>query len=154
MQDIVTEFFTQKYEKKVNKDILYYDFPREEVASYVDQVINEPVDRFVSYIKGLTAKSRIEPGDVIQFSNIEDATILEARICKKEVVGHITEYIDLSSNMRYSEEQKIGYDRIDPKSLRPLSEYYNSLGLRKQNSYSNQEDVHRMVKSLRKNGQI
>ena len=56
--------------------------------------------------------------------------------------------------MRYSEEQKIGYDRIDPKSLRPLSEYYNSLGLRKQNSYSNQEDVHRMVKSLRKNGQI
>ena len=85
---------------------------------------------------------------------IEDATILEARICKKEVVGHITEYIDLSSNMRYSEEQKIGYDRIDPKSLRPLSEYYNSLGLRKQNSYSNQEDVHRLVKSLRKNGQI
>ena len=80
MQDIVTEFFTQKYEKKINKDILYYDFPKEEVTAYVEQVINEPVDRFVAYIKGLTAKSRIETGDVIQFSNIEDATI---NFCEK-----------------------------------------------------------------------
>ena len=53
MQDIVTEFFTQKYEKKINKDILYYDFPKEEVTAYVEQVINEPVDRFVAYINGV-----------------------------------------------------------------------------------------------------
>lgn len=104
-------------------------------------------------LKNLYVVDAILP-EMLIGDTIEDATILEARICKKEVVGHITKYIDLSSNMRYSEEQKIGYDRIDPKSLRPLSEYYNSLGLRKQNSYSNQEDVHRMVKSLRKNGQI
>ena len=80
MQDIVTEFFTQKYEKKINKDILYYDFPKEDVSAYVEQVINEPVDRFVAYIKGLKAKSRIETGDVIQFSNIKDATI---NFCEK-----------------------------------------------------------------------
>ena len=50
------------------------------MTAYVEQVINEPVDRFVAYIKGLTAKSRIETGDVIQFSNIEDATI---NFCEK-----------------------------------------------------------------------
>lgn len=80
MQDIVTEFFLQKYEKKINKDILYYDFPKEEVAIYVEQVINEHVERYVAYIKGLSTRSRIEAGDVVQFSNINDATI---NFCEK-----------------------------------------------------------------------
>lgn len=80
MQDIVTEFFTQKYEKKINKNILYYEFPQEEVATYVRKVVNEPVDRYVAYIKGVSEKCRIETGDVIQFSNIEDATI---NFCQK-----------------------------------------------------------------------
>ena len=80
MRDIVAEFFSQKYEKKINNDILYYDFSKEEVAIYVEQVISEPIDRFLAYIKGITVKNRIETGDVIQFSNIEDATTI---FCEK-----------------------------------------------------------------------
>lgn len=45
MQNIIVDFFTQKYEKKINKDILYYTFPKKEVTTYIEQVINEPVDR-------------------------------------------------------------------------------------------------------------
>ena len=94
-------------------------------------------------LKNLYVVDAILPETLIG-DTIEDATILEARICKKEVVGHITEYIDLSSNMRYSEEQKIGYDRIDPKSLRPLSEYYNS----SEYNHSNRKEVREKVKTL------
>ena len=50
-------------------------------------------------LKNLYVVDAILPETLIG-DNIEDATILEARICKKEVVGHITEYIDLSRNMR------------------------------------------------------
>lgn len=80
MQNIIVDFFTQKYEKKINKDILYYTFPKKEVTTYIEQVINEPVDKFVAYIKESNVKNKIEPGDVIQFSNIKDATI---NFCEK-----------------------------------------------------------------------
>lgn len=80
MQNIIVDFFTQKYEKKINKGILYYTFPKKEVTTYIEQVINEPVDRFVAYIKESNVKNKIEPSDVIQFSNIKDATI---NFCEK-----------------------------------------------------------------------
>lgn len=104
-------------------------------------------------IKNLYVADAIVP-EIIIGNKIEHATVLRTRICKKEIVGNITKYIDLDSDMSYSEEQKIGYDRIDKESLRPLSDYYNSLGLKKLNNNSNKEEVYKKVKTLRKNGQI
>lgn len=104
-------------------------------------------------IKNLYVVDAIVPTMVIG-EKLEEAIILRSRICKKEIVGRVTEYIDLDSDMSYSEEQKIGYDRIDEKSLRPLSDYYSFLGLRKINNHSNRKEVREKVKTLRKNGKI
>lgn len=104
-------------------------------------------------IKNLYVVDAIVPNIVIG-EKLEEAIILKTRICKKEVVGDMTTYIDLDSDMSYREEQKIGYDRIDEKSLRPLSDYYSFLGLRKINSHSNRKEVREKVKTLRKNGKI
>lgn len=104
-------------------------------------------------IKNLYVVDAIIPTMLIG-EKLEEAIILRSRICKKEIVGRVIKYIDLDSDMSYMEEQKIGYDRIYEGTVKPLSDYYNSLGLKKINNHSNQEDVHKMVKSLRKNGQI
>ena len=45
MEGIVDEFFSKQYEEKINKDILFYNFPQEEVQNYVEQVIAEPLPR-------------------------------------------------------------------------------------------------------------
>lgn len=74
MADIVEDFFTKKYEEKVNKNILYYTFSHDEVKMYVERVISEPLDRYVAYIKALSEKEAIKAEDVFQFSSIEDAT--------------------------------------------------------------------------------
>lgn len=74
MDNIVEEFFDRKFEDKINKDILYYTFPRDEVNVYVESIINEPLDRYLTYIKEIQKKEIIKSEDVFQFSRIEDAT--------------------------------------------------------------------------------
>ena len=72
MEGIVEKFFLNEYEKKINKDILFYNFPQEEVQMYVEQVIAEPLPRFVEYMDKLSERTRIESGDVFQFSDLDD----------------------------------------------------------------------------------
>lgn len=74
MEVIVEKFFSRKYEETVNKNILFYVFPKEEVATYVEQVIEEPLPRFLTYMDKLSERDRIESGDVFQFSDLEDGT--------------------------------------------------------------------------------
>lgn len=75
MDDVVKEFFDRKYEEKINKNLLYYSFPHDEVEEYVKAIIAEPLPRFLVYIEGLKNKELIRPKDVFQFSNLDDATL-------------------------------------------------------------------------------
>lgn len=80
MEGIVDEFFSKQYEEKINKDILFYNFPQEEVQNYVEQVIAEPLPRFLAYMDELSDRAKIESGDVFQFSDLNDGTIF---FCEK-----------------------------------------------------------------------
>lgn len=96
MDDIVVEFYSGKYEEKINKKSLYYsyDFPEQEVIGYVEKIISEPIDRYIAYIKGVKEREQIAAKDVFQFSNIENATVV---ICEK-VKAHNNlgmKYIDI-----------------------------------------------------------
>lgn len=96
MDDIIVEFYSGKYEEKINKKSLYYsyDFPRQEVVGYVEKIISEPIDRYIAYIKGLKKREQITAKDVFQFSDMEHATVA---ICEK-VKAHNNlgmKYIDI-----------------------------------------------------------
>ena len=80
MEGIVDRFFSNEYEEKINKDILFYTFPQEEVQVYVEQVIAEPLPRFLSYMDKMSERTRIESGDVFQFSDLDDGTTV---FCEK-----------------------------------------------------------------------
>lgn len=80
MEGIVEKFFSKEYEKKINKGILFYSFPQEEVQTYVEQVISEPLPRFIAYMDKLSERTKIEARDVFQFSDLDDGTIL---FCEK-----------------------------------------------------------------------
>ena len=98
-------------------------------------------------IKNLYVVDAVLPTMMI-VKKLEEATILKTRICRKAVVRDINVYIDVDSNMKYSEGQIIGEARKE--SLRPLSEYYNS----SEYNHSNRKEVREKVKTLRKNGKI
>ena len=74
MEGIVEKFFSKEYEKKINKDILFYKFPEEDVITYVEEVIAEPLPRFIAYIDKLSERTKIESRDVFQFSDLDDGT--------------------------------------------------------------------------------
>ncbi len=82
MDDIIIEFYSGKYEKRINKNLLYYsyNFPEQEVRAYVEKIISEPIDRYIIYIKGLKEREQITSKDVFQFSDFSDATLV---ICEK-----------------------------------------------------------------------
>ena len=82
MDDIVVEFYSGKYEEKINKKTLYYsyNFPEQEVRGYVEKIISEPVDRYIEYIKGVKEREQITAKDVFQFSDMAHATVV---ICEK-----------------------------------------------------------------------
>lgn len=82
MDDIIIEFYSGKYEKKINKNSLYYsyNFPEQEVRTYVEKIISEPIERYVAYIKALKEREQVTSKDVFQFSDLSDATVV---ICEK-----------------------------------------------------------------------
>lgn len=80
MEDIVELFFSKRYEKKINENILYYKFPEGEVYDYVKRVITEPLSTFINFVENDNVKEQIGSKDVVQYSNWNDATI---NICDK-----------------------------------------------------------------------
>ena len=80
MDEILVEFFSKKYEEKINKNILFYTFPEDEVRNYVERLIQVPVEKYVDYIVEKQEKEQILSKDVFQFSSFDDATV---RICEK-----------------------------------------------------------------------
>ena len=96
MDDIVVEFYSGKYEEKINNKSLYYtyNFPEQEVRRYVEKIISEPIDRYIAYIKSLKEREQITAKDVFQFSDMSHATVV---ICEK-VKAHNNlgmKYIDI-----------------------------------------------------------
>lgn len=83
-------------------------------------------------------------------NDTEHGFILQTRICKKSPRG----YIDLETNSCYSVKQQIGIDRVDKRSMVPLTEYYNCLGFKKNNGYENKEEVYQKVRRLKHDRKI
>jgi len=76
------EFFSQKYEKEINNKMMYYDyvFPKEEMIGYINNINNVPIEEFIKYIFFDNKDISIKAKDVMQFSNIEDAS---TRLCRE-----------------------------------------------------------------------
>lgn len=74
MYENIVEFFSREYENQVNKGILFYKFPEEDVRIYVEKIINEPLPRFLTYISELKDKEYIVSKDIFQFSDLYNAT--------------------------------------------------------------------------------
>ena len=94
MNDIVSVFFSMEYEKKINKDILFCKYNASPVKTYVDELNNIPLIRYVSFIEKLSNKEKITPRDVFQFSDFNNAT---DGLCKK-IIGkdkHGLKFIDV-----------------------------------------------------------
>jgi len=81
-------------------------------------------------------------------NNHEQAKILKNHICKKEIDedGEVI-YIDLEMNMRLNVIEELGCIRVDRNSIRPLSLYYNFLGVPKINVLENRESVSVKIRS-------
>lgn len=81
---------------------------------------------------------------------LESSIMLSAGICRKEKGG----YRDLKTNHFYSEEQKLGLDRIEEGTVVPFSKYYHPFGIRKLHGPENRKEVHQKVKNLRREGKL
>lgn len=78
--DIIAEFFSGKYEKEINKSILYYSFTENDVSLYIQKLINSPISAFLEYMDLHPENIEITSKDIFQFSSFEDATYC---ICSK-----------------------------------------------------------------------
>lgn len=74
MDDIVTKFFSQEFEKQINHKILYYSFAQPEVQVYVESIIAEPIEKFIEFMKSIDLEETLKAEDIFQFSSFEDAT--------------------------------------------------------------------------------
>lgn len=84
-------------------------------------------------------------------TSIEEEMVLKDRICQKEEnEKKKIAYRDIETNKSYTTKNGI----LDESAIVSLSSYYNILGFRKKNGYSNQEVVHTKVKSLKKQRKI
>lgn len=87
-------------------------------------------------IKNLVVVNLISPTDVI--SGMELSTLLDCRICRKEVGG----YRDLETDRYYSGKFRFGVKRIDKDTIVPFSKYYHALGIRKLHGPKNRKEVY------------
>lgn len=73
---ILDAFYSRTYENDINKKMLYYnyDFPAEEVESYVRQILCVPVEQFIQRDIEMETTEAITPKDVFQFSTLEAGT--------------------------------------------------------------------------------
>lgn len=103
-------------------------------------------------VKDLVVADLVEPMATMESKScsMEESCILECRICRKEKQG----YIDLKTSKRFSKKQELGYCRVEEKTVTPLSDYYNRLGMKKKNNHKNKEKVYKRVKELKKEGKL
>lgn len=80
IESVVTEFFSQKYEKSINERMLYYDyaFPSQDVVSYIRNIIAADCALFVDFSLQTLITENLNAAHVFQFSNVEDGTY---RLC-------------------------------------------------------------------------
>lgn len=97
--------------------------------------------------------------------NIKDIYVVEVFIpteCSMSIESGITElilckkygesYIDLKSGKSYIIHNEIGYTKV----IRavPLSEYYYTIGIKRNNNHNDKKDVHTLVKKAKHQGMI
>ena len=70
------DFFNYEYDKKINVSIINNEFDviKTDVVKYIYNIINIPIECFVTYINDDCYCEAIMASDVFQFSNIDDAT--------------------------------------------------------------------------------
>ena len=80
MEKILEVFCSRFFENDINKGMLYcdYDFPAERVLSYIQQIVEIPIEQLLFAIEQWEDEEQIQSGDIFQFSNLNDATY---RIC-------------------------------------------------------------------------
>lgn len=81
---VVTEFFSQNYEKGINEMMLYYDytFPAQEVCSYIRSVIATDCSLFLDFSLKTLITENLNAAHVFQFSNVDDGTYRLCNILK------------------------------------------------------------------------
>ena len=76
----VKSFMGRTYEKKIDKNMMYYDymFPFDDVLAYVKNVCEIDISDIVGYVLSMPSPE-ITAHDIFQFSNFNDATL---RLCE------------------------------------------------------------------------
>ena len=82
----------------------------------------------------------------MEYSLTTELGMVELKLCRKENEN----YIDLNSGEIYRSHNRIGMSRV-VRAI-PLSEYYYSIGIRKNNEYYDKQNVHTLVKEYKKKG--
>lgn len=80
--ELIELFYNRAYEKFVNKQILddkNYIVPRQQLTSYVYELVNIPFIDFIDYIKHNEIDKKLEPSDITQFSSFPSC---EMEMCK------------------------------------------------------------------------
>lgn len=80
-----------------------------------------------------------------EYTMTTEMGISQTKICKKL---NDTSYKDIKSGRVYTVNRIIGCTKVF--NIYPLSEYYYLIGLRKNNEHRNKDEVHKLVKSYRK----
>ncbi len=81
---VVSEFFSQYFEKNINEMMLYHDyaFPAQEVISYIRRVVTTDCSLFVDFSQQTLVTENLNATHVFQFSNVEDGTYKLCNILK------------------------------------------------------------------------
>ena len=87
------------------------------------------------------------------FIPTEFSSTIESGITRKIICEKVDEkYVELESKKEYIVNNQMGTIKIF--SVIPLSEYYYKIGLKRKNIYKDKNDVHKLVKTLRKSKKI
>ena len=76
--DIIELFYNRTYEKLVNKQILDDKnniVPRQQIMSYVHEIINIPFIDYINFIKRRGIERIVKPSDITQFSSFPSCAL-------------------------------------------------------------------------------
>lgn len=71
----INDYLSKEYEKRINKNLLEYayELPKESVVEYIHEILSFPIDEIEKYIIDHFLMTELYAGNIIQFSNLQDA---------------------------------------------------------------------------------
>ena len=100
-------------------------------------------------IKNLVVADVMYPTVITQTSEIY-TKVSNCILIKGET--SLSPYTNVETNEKYSSWKARGFKYVDQESIKPLSDYYYRIGLKKKNNHKNQEEIYHKVKALKKLG--